>query len=196
VILPATENLEAAFGAVDLPPPPYETLGVVSSGTSAIVKKRIMRSEIKPFESASDRKRLEELADLYSIIRTTESIETFYSEDAITEKEYGEICSRLLSQFKTMNSALVAVGAIQNAEAFTSKYNVYCPRALDRLVRVGVPATVIHGSYGDDRIIVAETVLMMSTLMHLDSVLKSMYAVGTSVYHCIGRTEARDAGGG
>jgi hypothetical protein len=27
-------------------------------------------------------------------------------------------------------------------------------------------------------------------------VLKSMYAVGTSVYHCIGRTEARDAGGG
>eukprot|EP01037_Dinobryon_pediforme_P046852 gene46852-60463_t len=62
--------------------------------------------EIKLFETSKERKSLEDLADLYSIIRTTESLEAAYSRDAITPAEYAEACKRLISQFKTTEAAL------------------------------------------------------------------------------------------
>lgn len=119
------------------------------------------RSEVKMHETVSERKRYEELADLYSIFRTTEFVEALYVEDAVSEKEYTELCSRLIAQFKTVESALLAAGMIQSVEEFTRVYGVDCPRAFDRLIRVGVPATVIHSSHDDrgESIIVAETVV-------------------------------------
>ena len=121
---------------------------------------RDKRPEIKLYDSVSERKRYEELADLYSIFRTTEFVEAVYVEDSISEKEYTELCSRLIAQFKTVESALLAAGVIESVENFTKTYGVDCPRAFDRLVRVGVPATVIHSSRDDrgESILVAETV--------------------------------------
>jgi ESCRT-I complex subunit VPS28 len=123
------------------------------------------RDEVKLAETSTERKRLEEQADLYSIIRTTESVEAAYSRDAITESEYTEVCNRLLSQFKTTESALLASGAIKSIEHFMHLYSIDCPRALHRLVVVGVPATVQHSAH-DDR---GESVLVAETVHHNDT---------------------------
>lgn len=153
------------------PPPSYEEAYTLPSAAPApahiVYKIKEKRSEIKLFESATERKRYEELADLYSIIKTTESIEAAYSRDAIGESEYSEICKRLLAQFKTTESALIAAGAIESVETFIKCFNIDCPRAMDRLVRVGVPATVIYSSKDDrgESVIVANTVQAFITAM-------------------------------
>ena len=84
-----------------------------------------------------ERKSLEDLADLYSIIRTTESLEAAYSRDAITPAEYAEACKRLISQFKTTEAALVSSKAIVSADSFIREFQVDCPRAYERLLISG-----------------------------------------------------------
>ena len=106
-------------------------------------------AEIKLYDNAKERKRVEELADLYSIVKTMESLEAAYSRDAIKNAEYAETCSKLISQFKTTESALVSSGAIVSADAFFKEFQVDCPRAYDRILRVGVPATVVHATHDD-----------------------------------------------
>mmetsp|Transcript_10255 Transcript_10255/g.15381 ORF Transcript_10255/g.15381 Transcript_10255/m.15381 type:complete len:218 (+) Transcript_10255:3-656(+) len=127
----------------------------------------MIMGEIKLFETSKERKSLEDLADLYSIIRATESLETAYSRDAITPSEYAESCKRLISQFKTTEVALVSSKAIISAENFIREYQVDCPRAYERLIISGVPATVLHAS-SDNRaesVVVAETVQAFITAM-------------------------------
>ncbi|CAE7743829.1 vps28 [Symbiodinium microadriaticum] len=123
--------------------------------------------EVKLFEGSNERRRHEELADLYAIIKVTDSLEAAYSRDAISTSEYSESCTRLLSQFKGTESALITGGMITSAEIFMREYNIDCPRAYDRLIRAGVPATVMHMSHDDraDSVIVAETVQAFITAM-------------------------------
>lgn len=153
---------------------------------------REKRPEIKLHESVSERKRYEELADLYSIFRTTEFVEAVYVEDTISEKEYTELCARLIAQFKTVESALLAAGVIESVEDFTKVYGVDCPRAYDRLIRVGVPATVIHSSR-DDR---GESIIVAETVESITYRFIFILCVGAGLHHCHGRPQARAAGGG
>jgi hypothetical protein len=131
-----------------------------------------------------ERKCVEDLADLYSIIRATESLEAAYSRDAITPDEYAEACKRLISQFKSTESALVSSKAIVSADKFITEFQVDCPRAYERLIVsgqfllhdftpllrnsfIGVPATVLHAP-SDNRaesVVVAETVQAFITAM-------------------------------
>ena len=81
--------------------------------------------------------------------------------------EYADSCFKLISQFKTTESVLVTSGAILSADAFITEYEIDCPRAYERLLRVGVPATVVHATH-DKRaeiVIVAETVQEFITAM-------------------------------
>ena len=98
---------------------------------------------------------MEDLADLYSIIRATESLETAYSRDAITPSEYSDACKRLISQFKTTEAALVSSKAIVSADNFIREFQVDCPRAYERLIvsgkrdllmsfRIRIPMPRIH----------------------------------------------------
>ena len=114
-----------------------------------VVQRQPLNNEVKLFENSKERKRIEELADLFSIVKTTESLEASYSRDAISSSEYTETCTKLISQFKTIDSALVSSGAIVSADAFLKEYQVDCPRAKERLLRVGAPATVVHAVHDD-----------------------------------------------
>lgn len=125
-----------------------------------------VNGEIKLFENSKERKRTEELADLYAIIKTTESLEAAYSRDAIDSTEYAEACTKLISQFKTTEAALLSIGAIESADKFFREF-LDCPRARNRLLVVGVPATVVHATHDDrgEAVLVAETVQAFITAM-------------------------------
>jgi ESCRT-I complex subunit VPS28 len=123
--------------------------------------------DVREFDKAKDRNRLQSLADFYAIIRATESIEAAFARDDITPSAYSEACTRLISQFKATESALVQGGIIENADKFFKEYTVDCPRATERLLRVGVPATVVHATHDDrsDTVVVAQTTQAFITAM-------------------------------
>ena len=152
-------------------PPSYETAASCKFTNSAGFEQDAVnsrkQSEIKAFDNQKERGRCEDLSDLFAIIKTMECLEAAYSRDSVSSSEYSDSCYKLISQFKTSESALVASGAILSADAFISEYDIDCPRAYERLMRVGVPATVVHATH-DKRgeiVIVAETVQEFITAM-------------------------------
>jgi ESCRT-I complex subunit VPS28 len=98
---------------------------------------RAPEDEIKLYEDSKERGRLEELSDLYAIIKATELLEAAYSRDCITSAEYADACSRTISQFKTAESALISRKYIVSTEAFMKEFDIDCPRAFERLVVIG-----------------------------------------------------------
>ncbi|CAM9105520.1 unnamed protein product [Choristocarpus tenellus] len=58
--------------------------------------------------------------------------------------QYSHECSALISQYKDAESALKAEGIITNTTDFVAEYQLDCPYAMERLVKYGVPATVLH----------------------------------------------------
>lgn len=158
------------------PPPAYETAassnfsinnGSYNLQAQASSSNRIIYSEIKLFENAKERSRCEDLSDLFAIIKTTDALEAAYSRDSLSSSEYSEACFKLISQFKTSESALVGSGAIVSADAFIREFDIECPRAYERLIKAGVPATVAHATHDEraDIVIVAETVQEFITAM-------------------------------
>ena len=93
--------------------------------------------EIKLFEDSKERSRLEELSDLYSIIKATELLEAAYSRDCITSEEYADACGRIISQFKTTESALISRKSIESTDSFMKEFQIESPRAYERLVVIG-----------------------------------------------------------
>ena len=87
----------------------------------------------------------EQLGDLYSLIVTTEHIELAYVRDAITEQEYTSTCAKLIAQYKTLRESMGS--SAPELDAFCREYNLEC-RAGENRLRVGVPATVVHGDGG------------------------------------------------
>lgn len=106
--------------------------------------------EIKLYATTRERRKFDDLGDLYALIKTTEKLEKAYARDAITAEEYEKACLRLISQFKASESALRRDGTISGAEEFMRDYRMDCPRAQERLLRCGVPATVLHKSTASD----------------------------------------------
>ena len=106
-------------------------------------------ARVKEFDNAAERYKAEELGTLYTIIRVTEALEKAYSRDAVTDIQYSEECTKLINQFKSTESALIATGWIKNATDFMETFNISCPRAHERLVKIGVPSTVINASHED-----------------------------------------------
>jgi len=106
----------------------------------------------------------EELCTFYTIIKLTESIEVAFANDAISREEYTVECEKLISQFKTTEAALVQGRQITSAAAFFEEQGTltkpWCGRANIRLLRDGVPATLLHAAHDSreaDRQIIAET---------------------------------------
>lgn len=114
------------------------------------------KSQIDLFESSKERKTYENLADLYTIITATEHLERAYAQDAITQSEYTSECNKLISQFKIAEKA--ALGSGMTTETFMNIYQMDCPRAADRLLRMGVPEPLkTSDGSGNVAITVAET---------------------------------------
>jgi ESCRT-I complex subunit VPS28 len=117
------------------PPPRYTSAAVPAA-----------QQKIALFSTPTERRKLDDLSELYSTLRTTEKLEYAFARDAIRgPDEYTEACQRLIAQFKTTERALRQDGTVSDVQAFIAKYNIDCPRAVERLVSVGVPATTMHG---------------------------------------------------
>lgn len=88
---------------------------------------------------------MDDLADLYGILKTMERLEKAYVRDLIPPEEYTTACQNLISQFKTTERALLRDRLIESVDAFITAYEVDAPLARERLLVIGVPATIYHG---------------------------------------------------
>jgi|EP00979_Chaetoceros_neogracilis_P004713 ESCRT-I complex subunit VPS28 len=120
--------------------------------------------EIDLFDSGREREMYDNLGDLYSIIMATESLERAYARDAVTRDEYTAECNRLISQFRVAER--VALGNSMSTDTFMQVYQLDCPRAADRLLRIGVPEQMLSNAESHKTAItVAETAEKFITAM-------------------------------
>ena len=116
----------------------------VSPGTIQRFEDDSEAVEIELFESGREREMYDNLGDLYSIIMATESLERAYARNAVTRDEYTSECNKLISQFRVAER--VALGKSMSAETFMQVYQLDCPRAADRLLRIGVPEQMLSSA--------------------------------------------------
>jgi ESCRT-I complex subunit VPS28 len=109
-----------------------------------------MAARVELWTTAAQRAEFEDLAELYAILRTTELLETAYARDALDVSEYREACSKLITQFKNTEKALVQRGTIENLQQFIRRYSVDCPRAVERM-SVGAPDSVTGSNGSEDK---------------------------------------------
>ncbi|EFN54809.1 hypothetical protein CHLNCDRAFT_134799 [Chlorella variabilis] len=131
------------------------------------------------FTNKKEREILEQYADLYAILKTTEKLERAYVRDGISAKEYELACEKLIGQFRTLWDTVRS--SVPDVEQFMATYNMQCPMAAKRLIHSGMPATIEHNvrpardSTASTAIAVAETVQHFITAM--DSLKLNMVAV-------------------
>lgn len=107
-----------------------------------------MEEGVTLFKNSAERRKLDDVAELYSIIRTVERLEYCYIRDLVSADEYTQECQNLISQFKTIERTLIKDGLIESVAAFIVAYNIDCPKAKERLLVAGVPATLFNGGHG------------------------------------------------
>lgn len=137
-----------------------------------------LQQEIKLFANAREREKYENMADLFAILVTTEYVEKAYIRDVITADEYAPACTKLIAQFKTSQS--LNHDAVPSIPVFMEQYRMSCPAAANRLLQIGVPATIEHSVKRSSEPVnnakhVAETVQICITLM--DALKLNMAAV-------------------
>mmetsp|Transcript_11455 Transcript_11455/g.22512 ORF Transcript_11455/g.22512 Transcript_11455/m.22512 type:complete len:209 (+) Transcript_11455:84-710(+) len=108
-------------------------------------------SEVRLAEDAKERRRYEDFADLYAIIKATQHLEQAYVRDAVSSEEYTDACQRLIAQFKTTEAAIASDPQFPGTAEFIRKYKMDVPLAQERLLRAGVPATVIYAHSDKDK---------------------------------------------
>lgn len=119
--------------------------------------------EIPLYQNGREREELDEQANLFSIIMATEHLERAFARDAIDPKEYTEHCKKLISQFRLAERVLPDS---MTADTFIALYQMNCPRATERLLRMGVPEPLKSNSGNTNHAItVAETVQTFITAM-------------------------------
>lgn len=99
--------------------------------------------------TAKERKRWVALAEFFAIIKTVEHLENARIKSAISRDEYTAKCSNLIAQFKDAESALLTESAISTTSDFVKEYSMDVPYAMERLVKYGVPATVLHRAHDE-----------------------------------------------
>jgi len=117
--------------------------------------------EVKLYRNARERENYDNMADLYAVINTLQSLEKAYIKDAIHPKEYTGACSKLLVQFK---AAFKQVSKdFTSVEAFMKKYRLDCPLALER-IKEDKPIT-IKDDKGNTSKCIADIVSLFITVM-------------------------------
>lgn len=117
--------------------------------------------EVKLYRNAREREKYDNMADLYAVINTLQSLEKAYIKDAIPAKEYTAACSKLLVQYK------IAIKQVQSefssVEEFMKKYRLDCPAALER-IKEDRPIT-IKDDKGNTSRCIADIVSLFITVM-------------------------------
>jgi len=97
---------------------------------------------------------------VYSIIKTTEALETLYSKGAVPQQEYNKQCSLLISHFKTARKK-AKLDKDEDVTLFMKDHRLECPLAFLRLVQSHVPDP---GSGSGGGKVIAETTQHFITL--------------------------------
>jgi len=126
---------------------------------------------IRLHQTPREREMYDNMADLFSIIKTTEALEKAYVRDAITAEEYKNNCMKLINQFKA--ACNLTKDYVPDVKRFMQEYRLDCKAAEKRLIEEGIP---LQGPKVDDTArTVAETVQFFITLM--DSLKLNLTAV-------------------
>jgi len=117
--------------------------------------------EVKLYRTAREREKYDNMADLYAVINTLQSLEKAYIRDAILAKEYTATCSKLLVQYKAAFKQVQS--EFQTVEQFMKKYRLDCPAALER-IKEDRPIT-IKDDKGNTSKCIADIVSLFITVM-------------------------------
>lgn len=141
------------------------------------------RGRVRQWENIQEREQQEQQADLFSILKVTEKLERAWTRGLLSPGDYEKQCKMLIAQFKTLwDSLRVHVPDISD---FMARFTMQCPMAHQRLVVIGVPATVQHGGESAPASAPSQTVSTGAQVSQttanfitcLDSVKLSMLAV-------------------
>lgn len=117
--------------------------------------------EVKLHRNAKERENYDNMADLYAVINTLQSLEKAYIKDAIHPKEYTGACSKLLVQYKAAFKQVQK--DFPTVEAFMKTYRLDCPAALER-IKEDKPIT-IKDDKGNTSKCIADIVSLFITVM-------------------------------
>ncbi|XP_041358024.1 vacuolar protein sorting-associated protein 28 homolog [Gigantopelta aegis] len=117
--------------------------------------------EVKLYKTAREREKYDNMADLYALINTLQSLEKAYIKDAILAKEYTAACSKLLVQYKAAFKQVQS--EFHTIEEFMKKYRLDCPAALER-IKEDRPIT-IKDDKGNTSKCIADIVSLFITVM-------------------------------
>lgn len=121
-----------------------------------------LMEEIKLFRTAREREKYDNMADLFALITTLQSLEKAYVRDCVTPQEYTAACSKLLVQYKVAFK-IVQDDEFPTIDAFVKKYKLDCPAALER-IKEDRPIT-IKDDKGNTSKCIADIVSLFITLM-------------------------------
>jgi len=161
--LPNNSSLSPGRGQ----PPPYSQPHRNSLGSTGMSSASLSSSkpvtEVKLFNNNKEREMFDNMADLFSIIKTTEALEKAYVRDAINAEEYKKQCGKLIMQFKAAQT--LTKDYVPDIRKFMADYRLDCKAAVKRLIEEGIP---LSGATIDDSArTVAETVQFFITAMDL-----------------------------
>eukprot|EP00927_Polykrikos_kofoidii_P031538 TRINITY_DN27094_c0_g2_i1.p1 TRINITY_DN27094_c0_g2~~TRINITY_DN27094_c0_g2_i1.p1 ORF type:complete len:294 (-),score=51.61 TRINITY_DN27094_c0_g2_i1:334-1215(-) len=91
-----------------------------------------------------ERREASMLAELYSILVSTEHLETAFVRGAVSNEDYEKNCTQILAQFKTLRLGLR--DKVPDIRAFMKEHGLNCPLAEERLLGTGVAATALYSS--------------------------------------------------
>jgi len=96
--------------------------------------------------TSQERREAGMMAELYSILITTEHLEAAFVRGVISNEDYEKNCMQLLAQFKTLQSGLR--DKCPDIRQFVKEQGIHCPLAEERLLGTGVAATALfaHGT--------------------------------------------------
>ncbi|OWF34845.1 vacuolar protein sorting-associated protein 28 homolog [Mizuhopecten yessoensis] len=118
--------------------------------------------EVKLYRTSRERAKYDNMADLYAVINTLQSLEKSYIKDAVQPREYTGACSKLLVQYKAAFKQ-VQSDEFPNVETFMKKFRLDCPAALER-IKDDRPIT-IKDDKGNTSKCIADIVSLFITVM-------------------------------
>ncbi|KAF0980567.1 hypothetical protein FDP41_013349 [Naegleria fowleri] len=125
------------YGA-STPPPSSSSGTTTTTGSSSSISPVNSGSSVSP---SQQKQALKKKLNYLKIERKEKK--KAYVKDSIMATEYADACRKLIAKFKTIQPIVSA--DVPDIERFMKEYRLDCPAATNRLLKVGVPATVEHG---------------------------------------------------
>jgi len=131
-------------------------------------------TEVKLFSNNREREMYDNMADLFSIIKTIEALEKAYVRDAVTPEDYKKNCLKLIAQFKAAQNLTRDI--VPDIKKFMQDYRIdNCKAAWKRIEEGFQPDVLPKADVPNTARVVAETVQFFITAM--DSLKLNMTAV-------------------